>query len=82
MNQAYSIMKEKNAHINWLENMGQYYGEATKNETTYKCWFEDARSIKERLQLVKEYDVAGVAGWKKGLEYQEIWSVINEEIKQ
>lgn len=82
MNQAYSIMKEKNAHINWLEDMGQYYGEATKNETTYKCWFEDARSIKERLQLVKEYDVAGVAGWKKGLEYKEIWSVINEEIKQ
>lgn len=82
MEKAYSIMKEKNAEINWLDATGQYYGEAKEGSITYKCWFEDTASIKERLQLVKEYNIVGVAGWKKGLEYEEIWSIINDEIKQ
>lgn len=82
MEQAYSFMDEKNAEINWLEETGQYYGEATEGSLTYKCWFEDERSIKLKVQLAKEYDIAGVAGWKKGLEYPQIWNTINEEINQ
>ncbi len=81
MESAYEFMQSKNADIQWLENMGQYYGEAAEDDVVYKCWFEDERSTKLRVQLVTEYDVAGTAAWKKGLEYDQIWNVIKEGLK-
>lgn len=81
MEKAYDTMKQKGADIQWLDDMGQYYGEVTEGNVTYKCWFEDERSIKLRVEKAKEYDAAGVAGWKKGLEDPKIWSVIKDEIK-
>lgn len=60
----------------WDEAAGQYYIEYAKDGITYKSWIEEERSIEERLKLMNEYKLAGVAHWKIGLEKSSIWDVI------
>lgn len=81
MQQAYDFMNKKNAEIVWLEDAGQYYGEVTEGDTTYKVWFEDEKSFEGRLNLINEYDVAGCAAWRRGLEKDGIWEVAKKLLK-
>lgn len=62
----------------WNEECGQYYAEfdVTDKGFTYKVWLEEEKSIEEKLKLVKSNKLAGVAGWKLGLEKDSIWDTI------
>ena len=43
-------------------------------------WIEDETSIKYKVSLVKQYNLAGVAAWEKDRETENIWNVISEEL--
>lgn len=60
----------------WDEETCQYYFEYEKDGAVYKAWMEDERSIEEKLKLMKEYGLAGVAAWKLGFERNSIWDTI------
>lgn len=45
---------------------------------TYKMWLEDSGSMAKRIELVKKYDLAGVAAWRRGFEQPKIWTTIAE----
>ena len=60
----------------WDENTMQYYFEYTKDGVNYRAWMEEERSIEEKMKLIKEYDLAGVAAWKLGFERNSIWDTI------
>lgn len=62
----------------WDNTTGQYYGEYEKEGFVYKMWLEEEESIDLKMQSIDEAGVSGVAGWKLGLEKQEIWNVINK----
>ena len=79
MKAVYSIIPE-DAQIEWKEDERQNYTEYTKYGSQYKMWIEDEKSITEKLNLVLEENLAGVAFWRKGFETDEIWNVINERI--
>ena len=64
------------------EQVGQYYAEYEKEEGLYKVWLEDEESMRQRVKLVKRYNLAGISAWKLGLESAEIWEVISEEINK
>lgn len=66
----------------WDEEAGQYYAEYKKDNSTYKIWVEDERSIEEKLKLVKEYDLAGIAGWQRMFTSDEVWNTLYENLKQ
>ena len=65
----------------WNEDLKQYYVEYVQNDTTYKMWVEDEKSITEKLNLVSKYNLAGAAYWAKGRETQSVWNIIAEKIK-
>lgn len=44
--------------------------------TVQKIWFEDNKSLKEKLALVNELQLAGFAAWRKGFEDKEINDMI------
>ena len=44
-----------------MKKTKQYYIEYEQNGTTYKMWIEDEDSLKAKLDLVNEYDLAGGA---------------------
>lgn len=81
MKSAKDFMTEKGGIIKWLDSAGQNYAEVSDSINTYKCWFEDADSVRLRLGLVKEYDIAGTAAWKSGMETDDIWEILKTELK-
>lgn len=44
-------------------------------------WFEDARSIQEKFNLVKELGLRGVSYWKLGLPFPQNWLLIEENFE-
>lgn len=48
----------------------------------YKIWLEDVTSMQKRISLVRKYDLAGVAAWKRGLEQPQIWTIIEEGLNR
>lgn len=82
MDAAYEFMNEKNAEIKWLDDMGQDYAEVTEENTTYKVWLEDVKSVEKRVKLINEYDIAGCAAWKRGLENESVWPVLKKYLKE
>lgn len=65
----------------WDEVLGQYYAEYEKDGGLYKVWMEEEESMRERVRLVSKYNLAGISGWKLGLESPATWETINEEMK-
>ena len=64
----------------WIDELKQYYIEYTENGITYKVWNEDEESIKAKLSLVEQYNLAGAAYWEKDREPDTIWSMISEAL--
>ena len=60
----------------WDETSRQYYIEFEYQNSIYQMWMEEERSIEEKMKLIKEYDLAGVACWRLGYERSGIWDVI------
>lgn len=81
MQAAIDDLNKNNAPAIWDETVGQYFGSYEKNGETVKIWVEEDRSIEEKLKLYKQYDLAGVAAWKLGLEKKSVWGVISQYVK-
>lgn len=80
---AYGIAKAKNwiseneVHLDWKEELGQYYGELVSEKGKQMLWMEDEKSLGLKMDLIRKYDLEGVACWKLGLETPEIWDIIS-----
>ncbi len=61
------------------EELGYNYGQYTSpiNDLTYKIWLEDATSVEQKMKLIQEYDLAGVACWKLQQETADVWPIIS-----
>lgn len=70
----------KGRETTWNETTKQDYLEYTQGKNTYKMWIENMNSIKEKLNLVIEKDLAGVAFWEKDREANEVWNLIDDII--
>jgi len=66
----------------WDENLKQYYSEYELNGYTYKIWLEEEESIKAKLQLIVDNDLAGAGFWSKDREKPEIWNIIKEMLNK
>ena len=64
----------------WDEVTRQNYIKYDSNGYTREMWIEDIESYKEKLLLINEYGLGGVANWCKDMEPEEIWSVINANL--
>lgn len=65
----------------WNDELKQNYVEYTQDGAIYKMWIEDEKSIKEKVELVNKYNLAGTAAWEKDRESANIWTVINQTLK-
>ena len=80
MDSVKTRIKENDAKITWQQEIGQNFMSYTKNGYTYKIWIEDEKSIALKSSLVKNYDLAGTAAWRKGFEEPQIWDVLHDTL--
>lgn len=78
MEAAAAIIKDKKLTPTYLPDTGQNYVEYKDGEKLIRIWLEDETSMKARLDLVKKYDLAGVATWRRGFEQSPMWKVIQD----
>ena len=46
-------------------------------------WIENEKSIGEKINLAKKYNLAGIAFWEKDREpNNEFWTFVKEELNQ
>lgn len=81
MDTAQNAVAENNAETYWDKTTGQNYGSYEKEGASYQIWLEDGESLAAKVQLVKKYELAGVAAWKLGFENSSIWQVISDNLK-
>ncbi|WP_078546894.1 glycosyl hydrolase family 18 protein [Litchfieldia alkalitelluris] len=62
------------------QNFAEYYDE--KEKTLYKVWLEDETSLEKRVQLVHEYNLAGIAAWTRSFANDKAWTEMNESLSR
>ena len=77
MNQAQQTLENNQVEASWDETTGQNYAQFDgENGELYQIWMEDTESLTRKLELIKNYDLGGVAEWKLGLEDDSVWDLI------
>lgn len=76
MTPAEQMIQDNGLEAQWDEASGCYYVEYEKDGATYRMWQEEDKSIEEKMKVIYQADVAGVAEWKLGLEKESIWDVV------
>ena len=66
-----------NVEKKWDADLHQNYVEYSQNGITYKIWLEDLQSIKDKLELINKYNLAGAAFWSKDMETNDVWKLVN-----
>jgi len=65
----------------WLSDIGKYYGEFAAHEegesVMYRIWLECERSMALKLELFRDYGLAGVSVWNRNFQHNgELWDVM------
>ena len=77
MGSAEAFLSKHGAQAVWDEATCQNYGEFEQDGALYQVWLEDEQSIEVKLNVMRNYDLAGVAAWKLTLEKPSVWNVID-----
>lgn len=76
---AIEIAAENNVPIKYdYTAQAPYIDYTDKAGKQHKVWFEDARSIQAKFNLVKELGLRGVSYWKLGLSFPQNWLLIED----
>lgn len=80
MEEAQKAVANAGVQTQWDDNTKQNYAEWKTAEGTCKIWLEDEQSLEEKLKVVSENDLAGVAEWSLGWEEPGVWNLIGQYI--
>lgn len=75
-------IEEKNAKMVWDDESGQYYATFSEDGSDYKMWVEEARSIELKADLVRQFNIRGVAIWQLSLGNEDAWKGIGESLSK
>ena len=67
---------------NWNDDLKQNYVEYMDGANKKQIWIEDIDSLKAKVSLVKENNLAGVASWQKDMETDDVWAMLKSELEE
>lgn len=60
-----------------VEGQSPYFNYYDEEGREHVVWFEDARSVQAKFNIVKAYNLRGVSYWVLGLPFPQNWYVLN-----
>lgn len=78
--QAIQLARENNASISY-DTVAQapFFQYTAADGKTHEVWFEDARSIQAKFNLIEEKQLRGIAYWKLGLSFPQNWLLLTDQ---
>ena len=85
-NRARSVSNVEAVRLAWERRAAIRYDEQAQapwfryvddRGTEHEVWFEDARSVKARLDLAFDYNLYGVGYWNLDRPFPQNWAVLN-----
>ncbi len=82
------FMKDVNSAIpagvqkTWDDDLKQNYVEYMDGANKKQIWIEDIDSLKAKVSLVEENDLAGVGSWQKDMESDDVWPMLKSELAE
>ncbi len=78
--QAIQLARENNQAILYDEEaQAPYFNYYDQNGEEHEVWFEDARSIQAKFDLIKEKNLRGISYWKLGLAFPQNWLLLEDQ---
>ena len=66
----------------WDNDLKQNYAEYTDGGNKKQIWIEDIDSLKAKVSLITENNLAGVGSWQKGMESEDVWGMLKQELSK
>ena len=66
----------------WDDELKQNYVEYANGQNKRQIWIEDIDSLKAKISLITENNLAGVAAWEKDMETEDVWQMFKEELNK
>ena len=76
MAEAKAVVQQAGATARGMTRPNRITRSGKRDGATYKVWLEDTQSLEPRLQLMKDYKLAGTAAWRLGQEESDVWELI------
>ncbi|WP_096435274.1 LysM peptidoglycan-binding domain-containing protein [Alteribacter populi] len=79
-NAALTRAYDHNVTIQYDEESQAPFFEYTDEEgNAHEVWFEDARSIQQKFDLINELELRGISYWKLGLPFPQNWLLLSDQ---
>lgn len=76
---AIDLARNRNAAIQYdYKAQAPHFDYTDDAGRQHKVWFEDARSIQAKFDLIKELGLRGISYWKLGLPFPQNWLLIED----
>ena len=82
MDAAAQFVANNGIETYWNGETGHNYGEIQTGEAFYQVWLEDIQALEQKLGIMGNYNLGGIAGWKLGLENAAAWDLIENYMNQ
>ncbi|MFB4168728.1 LysM peptidoglycan-binding domain-containing protein [Virgibacillus sp. JSM 102003] len=77
--QAIARAREQNVAIEYdTEAQAPFYTYTDDQGNQHEVWFEDARSIQAKFDLIKQLGLRGISYWKLGLAFPQNWLLLED----
>ncbi len=76
MGEIEKFLSNNGIQTTWDDVTCQYKADFTIDGTGYSVWLDEEESIAVKLNIMSQYNLAGVAGWRLGQEKADIWDEI------
>jgi cortical fragment-lytic enzyme len=71
-----SLIERPEIHVQWDAQWRSPWFEYSDGTSQRTVWYEDSRSLKEKLDLMEEFGLRGFAAWRLGDEGPDFWPLI------
>jgi len=78
--QAIALARRENAIIQYdTRQQAPFFNYTDSAGRRHEVWFEDARSIQAKFNLIRERNLRGIGYWKLGLAFPQNWLLLGDE---